>query len=297
MLDYILVFLSSILLAVGFIFQKNYQNKVGSSLYAVSIFSASSGLISAAALYVYSLIRRGLVFEISRYSVIIALIVSLTFFCNLILGFKMMKLGGVMLYPIFLMVGGMVCPYIWGVIKLGERLGVLRIIGLAVIMAGVIASNFPKKDEKVSLKTIMIGISIFLSNGILSIAIKEREISGDPVSTEGFLIIRGLICFLLFGLVVIITKASKGRAENEAKIDLKSAAAMILPYGVLTTGLASIFQMIPAGRLNASVLYPILTGGCVVFTAAAVCIVYRKRIENGEIVGTALCMIGTLMFL
>ena len=115
-----------------------------------------------------------------------------------------MEKGNVSMYSLFLMSGGMIVPYIWGVLFLDERLTIMRTIGLLVIVAAIVISN--SNREKFDKKQLAMCIGIFLCNGITSVVTKIHQI--HPVSEYvttidySFLgtICRAIMC-LLIGLV------------------------------------------------------------------------------------------------
>ena len=51
-------------------------------------------------------------------------------------------------YTLFLMLGGMCVPYVWGAVVLHEQLTAFRIIGLVVIAAALILMNLSERPPK-----------------------------------------------------------------------------------------------------------------------------------------------------
>ena len=73
-----------------------------------------------------------------------------------------------------------------------------------------------------------------------------------------------------------------------------------LPLVVATTavsGTSYVLQLNAAVKVNASVMYPMLTGGTIIFTSLMAWLCYREKPSRREALGIALCFIGTLMFL
>ena len=113
-MDYMLAILAAVLLAFEFSFSKKYQSVEGTSIVSGLRFNLLSGLLSALIMFGIA----GFRLEFSGYSLIMALCSSL----YVLLSFKVLKLGGMALYSTFLMSGGMLLPYIFGVIFLEEQL-------------------------------------------------------------------------------------------------------------------------------------------------------------------------------
>ena len=62
-------------------------------------------------------------------------------------------------------------------------------------------------------------------------------------------------------------------------------------------GVSYIFQLESAKNLPATVVYPFLTGGSIIFTAISGLLFFKEKISKKVFVGIVLCFIGTLMFL
>ena len=56
-------------------------------------------------------------------------------------------------------------------------------------------------------------------------------------------------------------------------------------------------QLIGAANLPASVLYPMVTGGSIIFSAIAGVIIFKEQLSRRQIISITLCFIGTLLFL
>ena len=52
-----------------------------------------------------------------------------------------------------------------------------------------------------------------------------------------------------------------------------------------------------AVNLPATVIYPFITGGSVVLSALVSAFAFKEKMSFGKIAGTAMCFIGTCMFL
>jgi hypothetical protein len=111
-MDYILVMLAAVLLAFEFSFSKKYQSIEGTAIVSGLRYNMLTGLLSALIMFGIN----GFRFEFSGYSLIMALSMSLCSSLNVLLSFKVLKLGGMALYSTFLMSGGMLLPYIFGVL-------------------------------------------------------------------------------------------------------------------------------------------------------------------------------------
>ena len=147
---YFLIALSGILLACDFVVTKAYQTKFGASPRAVLVFNALNGFITAVVFFFINGFSNGFGFDVTPFSAIMATAAVLCAILYTLVGFRMLKGGTMAMYTIFLMVGGMVMPYLYGLIFLGEAATLLRIIGVVVMIGAVVVCNLQGKIKAIS---------------------------------------------------------------------------------------------------------------------------------------------------
>ena len=285
-MDYLLVFIATMLIAFEFAFSKGYQTRQGVSITAGLRFNALCGLFSALTMWVIS----GFRLEWSGFSFLMALGMSLFCTSYSLLSFQILKSGGMALYSMFLMSGGMLLPYLFGTIFLNEKLTVFRILGVLIVLSGVILSNFSK--EKVSKKLLLLCSAIFLLNGCVSIVSKCHQvaINQTAVSSAAFAMYSGLGRFL-FSVVALFfcKKVTAPRMTKGALATILGAAAI--------GGVSYLLQLVGARTMPATALYPMVTGGGIIFSALAGRILFKEAITRQQLWGIVLCFLGTLLFL
>lgn len=109
------------------------------------------------------------------------------------------------MYTLFLMAGGMVLPYVWGILFLREPFSRLRLIGLLAITAGVVLPNL--EQRKLGKRQLLLCLAVFVLNGFVSITSKMHQINtASAISTTDFIIWQGLIKFVLAGAIFLFAK-------------------------------------------------------------------------------------------
>ncbi len=286
MLYYLLLISADILLAAFFVINKYYQKSEGSSLTKGLIFNAVLGAFSSVMFFA----ANGFRIDFSLFSLFMAfgqaaLIVGYT-----VIGFKIMSDGNVSTYTLFLMTGGMIVPFVWGVIFLGEPLTVLRTAGVIIIALAIALSN--KAEKKVSTKTLIMLIAIFFINGFTSVIAKEHQISAMAISTGSFCVYNSLgkTVLSLFALPFVYKKGNSSFPKSK-----KSYFFIIL--AAIASGVSYFFQLVGAAELPATVTYPVITGGSIIFTSLAARIFFSERINKRTLISIGFCFVGTLMFL
>lgn len=125
MKDYLMLVLADILLAGDFAINKVYQKKQGTSLKAGFRFNALLGLFTAVLFWIIN----GFWVEFTLFSALMAAGSTILITSYNLLGFRVLKNSSMAMYTLFLMTGGMIVPYVWGLLFLDEPFSLLRTFG------------------------------------------------------------------------------------------------------------------------------------------------------------------------
>lgn len=283
-----LIMLSAvILLTIGAAFRKKYTEKNGDSVYGALHFNLLYAVIG----FVVFFAINGFSLDMNAKSVALAAAQGIFSLAYFVLSFKIMEESGITLYTFFLMTGGMILPFVWGVVFLDERLTYLRVFGLVLIFASLALSNI--KNVKVNFKVIAECIAVFILNGFVSITSKIHQIMPGAVSEIDFILWANIVKIILSALPLMVMRV-KGKTT---KIQLNIMAFVLILLAALADGFSYMLQLIGASSIPATELYPIITGGTVVFTAICGAVAFGERLEKRVIIGIVVCVIGTCMFL
>lgn len=296
-MDYFLILIAVLLLALGFILQKIYQR--GSK--QTTIGGVDFSILSAAFSLVLLLAMSGSSLELSWYSAVNSLLRSACCLAYTVIGFWIMKRGHMALYMLFLMSGGMVLPAVWGWLFLGEDVLPLRVIGVAVICVSIALTN-RGGGQRPDAKMILACVAVFILNGFVSVFSKLHQVEAVffTVNTECYALY-GTVASLLMSLVLRLFLA-RGTKRDHAPREKKPPLKLLIPiltvaaYSVFGS-LSSLLQLRGAENLPASLLYPMITGGSIVFTSLFALLFFKERPSRSEWIGIALCFGGTLLFL
>ena len=183
----------------------------------------------------------------------------------------------------------MLLPYIFGIVFLNETVSLPGFLGLIAVLAAVILSNFNRR--KISKTLLLLCTAVFLLNGFCSILSKAHQISRIPstVSSAGFVMYSGIAKCLLSVIVLLCRKRSSFSWP-------KHKYTLLLTVGAAVISAASyLLQLNGAKVLPASVLYPMITGGSIVFSAIAGRVFFKERLSLRQILCILLCIFGTWM--
>lgn len=288
---YIMVIIATVLLAVDFVLQKLYQKSQGTGRDAGLVFNAGIGFVTAV---LFLILNKGQI-HYSLYAAGMALGMSVCLLGYTLLGFRILGIGNLSFYTMFLMTGGMVVPYIWGVLFLNEPLTGWRVVGLLCIVVAIIVSNYSK--EKLSRNMILLCGGVFLLNGGSSVVSKMCQTPDQfgVVEPMEFVFWTGVARCILCVVLLFVTKRTK--ADTERKILKWQMVLAIVGGSAVVSGCSYLLQLMGAAHLPATVLYPIISGGSIVFSAIAGMLCFKEKPSVFQWVGIVLCFMGICCFL
>lgn len=288
-MDLAFLIISSVLMAGDFLIAGLYQRREGNSPEKVFRFNFFIGLFSVIIFFFIN----GCRFEFTLFSGALALVMTSLAILYTLLGFKILAAGGTAYYTFFLMTGGMVVPYLWGLLFLNEAFSWLRLVGLLLIIGSVFLIY--AGQGKLSPKIIGLCASIFFLNGFVSVISKEHQISDQAVSSAAYVILTAMVkVFLCGGLLIYCHFKKKEKAE---KAPIPWLSILLLGASALVSGLSYMLQLNGAANLPATIVYPIVTGGSIIFTAAAGWIFLKEKPTKQLLFGVVVCFIGTCLFI
>ena len=147
---YFLVLVAVVALAVSFCLTKKYQKNAGDGFIYGLLFNILCGFLTAVCFLVIAWVIDGNALRLTLFSVILAVLMAVFSGAYTIIGFRIMAHGSVAIYTLFLMLGGMMLPYFYGLLFLSERFSVLRLCGLIlmVLSLSLSATASSQKEKK-----------------------------------------------------------------------------------------------------------------------------------------------------
>ena len=300
-MNYVYILIADILLGAIFVLNKKYQQYQGSGLAA----GLKSNVIIGAVGFLIFFTVSGFRISVTPFSFLMATLTTLSGVIYTVIGLKILSGGKVAIYAMFLMSGGMLLPFLFGAIFMDEDITLWHIIGAVLIIAAIAISNFDR--IKPTKKQIAMSVTVFFLNGFLGIFSKIHQTAKEyeTISTESFVaignLIKTVICLIALITVTLIANRGKERAVGDAvaKVNTKDA---VIPYVLLflvaAADCVSYFcQLKGAVDIPATVLFPLVSGGSIVMTAAVGMLVLKEKPTKSAIIGMAVCTLGMCMFI
>lgn len=303
---YLIVLLAVIGLAGNFCLTKLYQNRTGTGFRISVLFNIITGAFTATLFFFINGFMNGFSLHFTSFSWLMATL--LLFFCGsyALIGFKIIAMGNIAVYTLFLMLGGMMLPYFFGLIYLEETFSYLRLAGLVLMIVAIALSgmnNNNRQKRRNSWLFFVLCMIVFCLNGGGSIVSKIHQLPENEfraAASPAFVMMAGIIRVVVFSLIYLGIRIKDRKTSEEKRprpIKLPLSVIGIMFASSAVDGASYLCQLIGASHLPATVLYPMITGGSVVLTALAGRIFFKQKLSLPGAVGIVLCFVATLFFL
>lgn len=293
MTDYLLLLFGALLISIQFVFLKKFQMVSGESTRSAMFFTLFYSIAGAA----YMLILSGFKPDFSPFSAVMASIMALDALFISIIGMKTMHMGKLSVYTLFMMLGGMIVPFFMGVFALNEKPSVYCLFATVLVILSLSLPVFEKKaggnTEKSSKVFYFLCVLLFFLNGAYSCLSKLHQINDAAISTYDLLFMLFMADILMSGLVLLSQKAVK----KAVKVKISSKSLLYCVAYAFFTGTGGIFIISGASNVDATVLYPIVTGGTVIFSAVNGRVLFGEKLNRFIIAEIALAVAATVLFM
>ena len=305
---YIMILIAVVLLAVQFASNRAYSIRQGSTAKASLTFTTLVGFTCAVVMFLIAVIS-GEGFVITPYSLGMGAIVAALCCTYTFIGFKIMALGSLSVYTMFLMLGGMMLPYLYGVFLLDEAVSLWRVIGFILLALSLV---FPvvarEKAGKSSVIFIVLCLAVFCLNGCVSITSKVHQINEiyAKSGSASFSFITNSINAVMsaVGLAILNAREKKQQTQKDGSAAVAEkpktsvgVIAVIVLINAVAGGVSYVLQLVSAAHVAASALYPMITGGSMVLSALAGLICFKEKPDKISLIGLILSFAATFLFL
>ena len=277
---YSLVIISVILFGGGFALNDVYR-RLRSSGFASSMESAFVGALAG---LVVLLIINGFALQATPFTLCIALLSALCGLAFTFCSLKALDSVNLSLHSLFSMLGGMLLPFFLGIFLYGEKVTLSKIVCVVFVCAALSLAVSRDKANKGTLYC----LGIFVFNGMGGVLSKIFTAAPlEKASAESFSIWIAIFTALISGAILLVFF----RKSNAPRYTWK-AAAVGATNGAINR-LANFLLVIALAHIDASVQYPMITGG-VIIVSTAVCCLQKNTPTKKELLSVALAFVGML---
>ena len=288
---YGLIVLSVVMFGGGFALQDVYRKKRGSNL-KISMESACIGSLAG---LIVLLIVNGFSLSCTWFTLLMAMLSALNGIAFTFCAFKALDYINLSLFSLFSMLGGMVLPFFQGILFYGEGFTVAT--GVCVVFICIaLACTVEKGDGK---KGSIFYIGIFLLNGMAGVLSKLFTASTLPKTNAAeYTVWVSIVTVVLSGITWwILSSGEKAKTENaqqeslDKKVLYQSYAIGAL-YGAINK-VANFLLVLALAHVDASVQYPMVTGGTMI-VSTLLCCLSEKKPSKKEILSVFLAFVAML---
>ncbi len=276
-MDYLFLVIAAALYSLMFLTNRGYQRNNGTGLGNALTFSMYTGVIALSIFLVLTVIGK-----LSSWSVLSGFRLEFTWFTVLMAGlgslvtigysiFSIKALGAVnlSLYSIFAMLGGMLLPSLYGLIFSGEELTWGKAACYVLIVVSLVLTF--EKGERGNKKSLLYCFGVFILNGLSGVVTsihREPEFAHLASSSEDFTMMNRAISIVvcLVAFLLIYRKFPKIKLRDIGNVS----------GNAICGGMGNLLQLIALVSLPSSVLFPIITGGTMLFSMIVSFIIKEK---------------------
>ncbi|MBE6608247.1 MAG: hypothetical protein E7633_06810 [Ruminococcaceae bacterium] len=278
---YGLIILSVVMFGGCFALNDVYRKMRGSSLKISLQFS----LVSSLAGLIVLLAVNNFKIEYTFFTLIIALLSALVGLGFTFCAFKALGIINLSLYSLFSMLGGMLLPFVQGIVFYDEKMSVAKVVCFVFIFVALLLTV--EKSEKT--KGTLYYIGIFVLNGMSGVLSKIFASSDfEKTSAAGYSVLCALCSVILSGTIIILFFRKK---DETPKMNLSDTGVGAL-NGIVNK-IANYMLVIALVHVDASVQYPMVTGG-VMIVSTLICFFGKNKPSKKEILSVLLAFVGML---
>lgn len=276
---YIIITAAAGLFASQFLFNQKFKEECGDTFSAAMLFSALTAFIS---FFIMLFISRGRL-EFSWASFGIAAVAAVSGIFYTIASMKAFSTVNLSAYSVFAMLGGMLLPFLYDISFMGAELTINKLISCALISMALlltVSKGEGKKGGKVYYAL------VFLLNGLNGVLSTIHQSLEEAVGSTDFMALNRAVTFAISMLLLFAVK------QKISKINLR--AGLYSGGYAFFCGIGNLFVLIALKHINASVQYPIITGGTMVFSLL-ISAVRRERITYKNILSTLTALAASII--
>ena len=281
-----LIFLAALMSTVQFLLNSKYQQNEGTSIIKSLKFSFVMSFYQVVLTFIVS---KGEI-EFSAFSLLMSTIDAALAIVFYYMSINALANTNLTVYSLFSMLGKMLPPSLFSIAFLGEDLTWQKAVCMALVVISLVIGNPKGKTVDKRNKAWIYYIAVFILSGFVGICEKFHQTSEKAVDTNSFVLLVGAVMFITSGVILLIYKL---RGESLKFVSPINSLSCISVYAVICTvsSLVLLYAMI---HVDASLQFPLLTGGTIVFSVI-MDFVTGKKPKINSIIGASIALAGLVI--
>ena len=275
---YGIVMLSVLMFGIQFYLNDKYQKQNGTGASSVFTFSFISAVVGVIALAIINKFD----FSFTAFTLVWAFITALNSILCSICSLKALEKVNLSVYSLFSMLGGMLLPFVVGLIFYNEPMTLAKAVCVVLVIAALLITvNWKKKNGGE-----IYYIGVFILNGMSGVLSKiYGDATYSKVSSGGYSLWIAIMSVFISAIVLVAIR-KKLRRPNLKAILLSAGGGAL-------NRVANFLLLIALAVLPASVQYPFVTGG-VIIVSTVISALTKQKPTKKEIIAVGLSFIGVL---
>lgn len=279
---YFLILFAVLLFGLNFAAYDGYRKICGSGIVVSLRSTLIGGVAGLLVLFIYS----GFVFEYTPFSLLMALLAAVAGIGFTFFSFKALEKVNLSLYSVFSMLGGMVLPFLQGVLFYNEAITLSKMLCFLLVAASLfltVACGCGRKGA-------IYYAGVFILNGASGV-LSKIFISApyEKVSAVGYSILLAILLILVSLFALLVLRLFGVRAD---KRETFTSFGLCSLSGALNK-VANFILVVALLHVDASVQYPMVTGG-VMIVSTLLCFFGKRKPTLRELLSVLFAFLGTL---
>ena len=287
-----LICFATFLFSVQFVFNDVYQRGEGANVVTAMLFSGLTGIAGIIML----VFTNGDAFQYSLFSMLLAFLSAAKNVLSAYLSIMVLSRANLSVYSLYSMLGGMLLPFGYAILFCGEPLTwqkcVCTVLVMGALLLGLRGKDSTPEEKRQQGSPLPWYLGVFVMNCLSGVFSTIHQRAGEIAVSASAYSLMERVWGLLIVVVVLLVCRSRGQAIRLQK-PLRSIGSTV-GFGVITT-LANLILLIALLHVDASIQYPIVTGGVIVLSLMWDWILGKK--PNRYAVGAAAVSFAGLLFL
>lgn len=263
-----------------FLCQQKFEETSGTGLNEALGFSIYKGLVVMLMMPFLSAFK----IEFCVFTFLMSGVYALVYILMIYFSLKAFSVANLSVYSVFTMLGGMLLPFIVGVTFYKEELNAFKIICCLFVVVAILM-NIDKGNS--SKKAFLYYLLVFALNGSVAIISKVHESSTlTHVGPQSFMFYSGIWTIIICSAWLLIIGG---------KFPLYKDKRLLYSAGDgLLNGIGDLLLLVAIAKLDASVQYPLVTGG-VMFFSTIISTIRHERIRKIEYIAAGVALISSVL--
>lgn len=282
MVNGILLLLIVIFVSTQQVTKKGFSSRVSGG---VMTFSAAS---CVAALAVF-LVTSGGKLSFSTDFLVYSALFAVSYGAAVVFGVLAVKTGPLSLTSL-LTSFSLLIPTFYGIFALHEPVSGTLYLGLGLLLVALVLINLEKKGEKkqITVRWVVYVLLGFVGNGACSTVQKVQQMDLNGAYKNEFMIVALVMTILGIGICALLMERGK------IKESLRKGAAFYIPCG-LANGIVNFLVIVLSTRMDASVMFPVISGGGIVLAFLVSILFYKEKLSLWQLVGSGLGLVSVVL--